>query len=115
MALIPNTSVSPGEEVAIINSGDVAFYGYGGGGSGLYLYSNGQASFLSALRGYPFDVAVNDSDSVASFVMATNQDGIYFYANGVLTPVASVIESQHRRGQEWVAPFGRTRVPQFQN
>ena len=84
----PSASVSPGQSAAISNSGDVGFCG--SGGNGLYLYSNGQTSFLSTLPGYPFSLAVNDSDSVALFVMFTpsNQDGIYLYSNGVMTPLA---------------------------
>lgn len=86
----PNASISPGESIGISNSGDVAFFAYGGGGGGLYLYSNGQASFLTALPGYAYSVAVNNSDSVAAFVQGASpsESGIYLYTNGVLTPLA---------------------------
>jgi hypothetical protein len=86
----PNSSISPSSPLSINNSAQVAFYGYGSSGSGLYLYSNGQSTFLTGASGYLSSLAMNDSDAMAFFSTPTppDQNGIYSYANGLVTGLA---------------------------
>ncbi|MGA1987803.1 MAG: choice-of-anchor tandem repeat NxxGxxAF-containing protein [Candidatus Sulfotelmatobacter sp.] len=86
----PSSSVSPSQPLSINNSGQVAFYGYGSSGSGVFLYSDGQSTLLPGTSGFLSSLAVNDSDAMAFFSTPTppNQSGIYSYANGVVTGLA---------------------------
>jgi hypothetical protein len=86
----PSSSVSPSNPISINNSAQVAFYGYGSSGSGLYLYANGQSTFLTGASGYLSSLALNDSDAMAFFSTPTppDQNGIYSYANGLVTGLA---------------------------
>jgi hypothetical protein len=86
----PSSSISPSNPISINNSAQVAFYGYGSSGSGLYLYSNGQSTFLTGISGYLSSLAVNDSDTMAFFSNATppGQNGIYSYADGLVAGLA---------------------------
>lgn len=106
-----NTSFSPnGGTVSVNNSGQVAFFEYGTGGSGLSLYSDGKTSFLTTVpQGYPYSLSLSGSDSLALFVQGTspNQTGIYYYADGTLAPVA-VNGSPAPGGGDFSYPFWET-------
>jgi len=93
-----NPTLNPGQ-LAINNLGEVAFFGYEGSQSGLFLNSNGLTNLLLSAStaapgggtlGYMWSVSLNNQDQAAFFAQPTapSQSGMFSYLHGTLTALA---------------------------